>query len=418
MKPKILMIVNEFPPVGESGVQRPLKLLKYLDKAGWDTYVVTPRKPSKNVLDHSLCDEIPNRTKIYWTASIGLSGGSQHKFAKLKYNTQSSSNWLKGFISGILRGLNHLLFPLDKQVGWVPFAMLTSLRLIKSKGIRNIYITAFPYSAFLIGIRLKKILGDKIHWVADYRDTWQFEQLLLRDIPAWRLRMICRWDERTLRTCDHAVFVTEYIRARYVQKYPWLERKASVITNGYDEEDFEGLEAVKWDKFTVMFMGRFYFPPDPRALLRALSRWQPSDFQMLHIGSMTHEIEEIVSPYHFFRSLGYKKHQEALEGALGADINLLLINDDVHSAGTYSGKLFELLRLGKPILALGPAEGVIKDLVRRSHCGEYVKLTDEKGILEALRRIRENPPAYKADPTIISEFSREKLCGQFIKLYD
>lgn len=413
------MIINEFPPVGESGVQRPLKFLKYLDKAGWDTYVLTPRRPPKSVLDVSLCKEIPKRSKIYRTASFGISGRSGERFSSLKTSIDASQSSLKKLKACILSGLNHLLFPLDKQIGWVPFALLKAVWLIRRHKINNVYITAFPYSAFLVGFFLKKIFGSKIRWVADYRDTWQFEQLLL-DSPSWRHRIIRHWDEKVLRTCDRAVFVTDYIRNRYLGSYPWLQEKSRVITNGFDEADFGGLKPVQWEKKTILYMGKLYrlTTPDPRPLLRALNKWQGMNFQLAHIGSLSSEVKAATDMYSFYHYYGYKAHREALEHALGADINLLLINDDEHSAGTFSGKLFELLRLGKPILVLGPADGVARDLITQSHAGEYAQLKNEDEILCALDRLVSNVDSYKADSSLISSYSREKLCGDLIKLYE
>lgn len=413
------MIINEFPPVGESGVQRPLKFLKYLDKAGWDTYVITPRRPSKSVMDESLCQEIPVRTKIYRTPSLGVSGKSGDHFSAIKFSLGTSQNIFQTLYASVLRYLNHLLFPLDKQAGWVPFALVKAIWLIKNRGITNVYITAFPYSAFLTGICLKKIFGNKIRWVADYRDTWQFEQLLL-DIPSWRHRVIRRWDERVLRTCDRAVFVTDYIRNLYIRAYPWLEKKSSTITNGYDEDDFVGLKSQNRDKFTLLFMGKLNFlaTSDPRPLLQALAHWQETEFQLLHIGSLSGEVKAVTSKYEFFHYHGYKSHREALEYALGADVNLILLNDTEHAAGIVTGKMFELLRLGKPILALGPDQGIAKDMLESSNAGLYAPLHNEEAILKALQRLKCEPSLFKADNSVITAFSREKLCGDLIKLYE
>lgn len=413
------MIISEFPPVGESGVQRPLKFLKYLDKAGWDTYVVTPRRLPKTVLDESLCREIPVHAKIYRTASLGISGSSGERFSAIKTSLGSSQNTLMKLKACLLRGLNHVLFPLDKQIGWVPYALLKAAWLIHRKKIKNVYITAFPYSAFLVGIYLKKIFGSRIRWVADYRDTWQFEQLL-QDSPAWRHRIIRHWDEKVLRTCDRAIFVTDYIRDLYVRAYPWLEKKSNTITNGYDEDDFVGIKAQNWDKFTLLFMGKLNFlaTSDPRPLLQALSHWQETEFQLLHIGSLSEEVKAVTSKYEFFHYQGYKSHREALEYALGADVNLILLNDTEHAAGIITGKMFELLRLGKPILALGPDKGIAKDMLESSNAGLYASVHNEDAILKALQKLKREPSLFKADNSVIKAFSREKLCTELIKLYE
>lgn len=413
------MIINEFPPVGESGVQRPLKFLKYLDRAGWDTFVITPQRPPKSVIDESLCREIPTRTRIYRTASLGMGGRSGDRFSALKSAPEAGQSSFRGLFAIILRGLNNILFPLDKQLGWVPFALVKAVLLIKKRGITNVYITAYPYSAFLIGIYLKLLFGNKIRWVADYRDTWQFESLL-KQAPKWRRRIIRHADEQVLSACDHAIFVTDYIRELYIKAYPWLSKKSSTITNGYDEDDFSNLQARSWDIFTLLFMGKLNYlaTSDPQPLLKALAHWQETDFQLVHIGSQSEEIKAVCSEYKFFRYEGYKSHREALEYALGADINLILLNDTRHSAGIVTGKMFELLRLGKPILALGPKEGIAKEMLSRSHAGEYAYIGDEQAILTALQKLKSEPAKHRAEAAMIREYSREHLCNELIKLYE
>ncbi len=420
MKPKLLMIVNEFPPVGESGVQRPLKFLKYLDRAGWETFVITPKRPAKTVLDHSLCQDIPPRTKIYRTWSLGFTGRAVDTVAELRHGTARRPEPGRKLLWKALSSLNHILFPLDKQIGWVPFALLISLRLLRRHQIKNVYITAFPYSAFIIGILLKKLLGKRIRWIADYRDAWQFEPLLQENLPALRKRVIRFWDEQTLKTCDQAVFVTDYIRERYLKAYPWLQDKATTITNGYDEDDFQGLAPKHFDRFTFVYMGKFYNlqRPDPRPLFNALQASTLQDFQLVHIGTISPDVREAISSFKFYSYQGYKPHREALAFGLGASVNLLLINDDTESAGVYTGKVFELLRLGRPILALGPKNSVVKQLIETSGAGVYAHLGDETAITSAIEQLCGALDQYQADQTMITAFSRERLCEQLIRLYD
>ena len=68
-KNKILMIINEFPPTGQSGVQRPLKFVKYAVKAGWEVHIIAPKKPVRKVVDYSLLQEIPKEAHIYRVVS-------------------------------------------------------------------------------------------------------------------------------------------------------------------------------------------------------------------------------------------------------------------------------------------------------------------------------------------------------------
>ncbi|MBW6514535.1 MAG: hypothetical protein K0B87_07250 [Candidatus Syntrophosphaera sp.] len=422
MKPELLMLVNEFPPTAESGVQRPLKFLKYLDRAGWKTFVVTPKKPTKTILDHSLCGEIPPSARIHKTGSLGFGGRSVDRVAELRFAGVRGAFKPRALLSRFLQLINHVLFPLDKQIGWFPFAYLKACQIIKIHKIRNVYITAYPYSAFLAGILLKRRFKDRIFWVADYRDAWQFEPLMAEKLPAFRMRAIRKLDELVLKTCDMALFTTEAVRRTYIQHYPWLEAKSSTITNGYDEDDFQALEPRSFDKFTILFMGKLYNPfrPNVMPVLEVIKKLDWQEFQYLHIGSISPEVEDLIRKrgYGFYDHRGYMDHRVALEYVLGADIVLLMINDDKYSREFFPGKLFELLRAGRPLLTVGPQSCIVKDVIEESGAGEYVYAGDPNGILAALNRLRENPGKYVPRRDVVSRFDRERLCRQLIGLYD
>ncbi|MDP8232026.1 MAG: hypothetical protein P9L91_05085, partial [Candidatus Zophobacter franzmannii] len=126
--------------------------MKYLSRAGHEIHVITPRKPVKNVLDYSLCDDIPEDVKIHYTANWGAKGNGVQKIAKTKEVVSSNKSILKISIWKIIKGLNDLLLPYDKQIGWVPFAYLKALKVIRKEKIKIVYITSYPFSAQIVGI--------------------------------------------------------------------------------------------------------------------------------------------------------------------------------------------------------------------------------------------------------------------------
>lgn len=418
---RILMIINEFPPVGESGVQRPLKFVKYLSKLGWKVWVVTPRRLPKGILDPSLCDEIPKDCSIHYTGSFGLGAGAIQSVDNLRTGTASPLG-KQAIARKALLTVNNILFPLDKQIGWVPFAYRKAVQIIEQHKLRNVYITGFPFSAFLAGIMLKRKFDNKIRWIADYRDAWQFEPLMAGKLPPFRMNQIRYWDEKTLKSCDHAVFVTQGIVDQYIKAYPWLRSKCSLITNGYDEDDFAAIEPIKCDKYNLVYMGKLYNLQRPNILplLEALKSIDDGSFHLTHVGTSTPEVDARIQEgsYSFYHYEGYQPHQIALNYSAGADVNLLPINDDPASRTMFTGKLFELLRIGKPILALGPDQCVAGDLVKRARAGEYVNLADREGIVSALERIKNNPAAYKTDKSVVREYERERLAGRLAMLYE
>lgn len=416
---RILMIVNEFPPTGESGVQRPLKFLKYLAADGWLCHVVTPKHLPKSVQDESLCAEVPASAIIHKTPSLGFRAKAVDKVAEIRF--QGNRGKFKATLMRFLMAINHIIFPIDKQIGWVPFAFVHSWWLIRKHKIRNVYITAFPFSAFLVGIMLKKCFKDRIFWVADYRDAWQFQPILEDVLPAFRWNIIRHWDKKVLEYCDRAVFVTPVTLDTYTKRYRWLKGRACYITNGYDEADFQDLKADSTASDAMYYMGKLY-DLERGSILPLLKVMKEKELQLplMHVGTIDKATRAAITKckYDFYSYHGYVSHQKALELALGAKINLLLINDDKESEAVYTGKVFELLRAQRPILALGPRRGVIKDLIESTHSGEYAHLSNPGQIETALRKLLAAPESYSCDLSEIRQYERQHLTKRLAELYE
>ncbi|MGB0347937.1 MAG: glycosyl transferase, partial [Balneolaceae bacterium] len=54
----VLFIVYYFPPMGGSGVQRPLKFAKYLREFGWNPIILCPKPGLYHTFDESLENEL------------------------------------------------------------------------------------------------------------------------------------------------------------------------------------------------------------------------------------------------------------------------------------------------------------------------------------------------------------------------
>jgi hypothetical protein len=64
---KVLIVTYYFPPSGGPGVQRVLKLVKYLPQFGWHPVVLTVANGDFPARDESLLKEIPPSVPVYRT---------------------------------------------------------------------------------------------------------------------------------------------------------------------------------------------------------------------------------------------------------------------------------------------------------------------------------------------------------------
>lgn len=415
MNNKILMIVNAFPPSGESGVQRPLKFLKYLARDGWETFVVTPRKAVlQQNKDATLENDIPPATKVYKTYNISF---GDEKLSGIRHEYTEPRNLFKKLLWKPLKILNDLLFPIDKQIGWVPFAVFASIKIINKFKVRNLYITGSPFSSFFCGVILKRIYGRRLYWIADYRDAWQFSPLLDKLVLPFRKRIIDRMDEFILYKADFVIYTSPYVLRKYQTKYSWLKGKSDYITNGYDEDDFISLEPVKYDRFTFAYMGKLnQARGNPILWLKDLKSYMKKEFQLLHMGIIDKSFLRLIQEegLSFYNFIGYKPHCKALSYSAGADVNIIVLNDDEESAGVVPGKIFELIRLGRPILAIGPAQSVIKDIITFTGAGVYAVMNDNESLVKALEKLIDHGFQTQVKKDMLDQYSR-KTCAEKLK---
>src|SRR5262249_35644406 len=116
--------------------------------------------------------------------------------------------------------------------------------------------------------------------------------------------------------------------------------------------------------------------------------------------------------------LGYVEHARALAYAAESHVSLCLLDDVSGVERIYPAKIFEIMRLGRPCLAVTP-EGALARLVRRHHWGDVVPPREPQQIAEALARLLRafqlGGPAQQM-PIDIERFDRRRQAGSFAQV--
>ncbi len=91
---------------------------------------------------------------------------------------------------------------------------------------------------------------------------------------------------------------------------------------------------------------------------------------------------------------GYLPHKESIKLLRNSALLLLLVGTDAQSHSMVTGKVYEYLAAGVPILALGPVGGDAARLLRETESGWIFEHNDPESIkvhlLEIWRRYRSN----------------------------
>jgi hypothetical protein len=166
---RLLSIAYFFPPLGGGGCQRTLKLVRYLEPAGWTSAVVTVKDPDYWILDPSLLDEVPSSCEIIRASALT----SQRMLGLLRgagVRVEEPQGRRRPEVFRALRRLQNLVAIPDGYRPWARAAERAAAERVSRGGIDALWTTSSPESAHLAGLALKRRF--RLPWVADFRDPW------------------------------------------------------------------------------------------------------------------------------------------------------------------------------------------------------------------------------------------------------
>ena len=210
-------------------------------------------------------------------------------------------------------------------------------------------------------------------------------------------------------------------------------KKTIAIPNGFDEEDYT--ESVPLTpKFTITYTGNIYpGKRDPMPLFEAIAELKQEgklsldDLEVRFFGSNVAEtlspLVEKYSLWDFVKMYGFVSFSESIKRQKESIVLLLLSWNDPRDRGTLTGKVFEYLGAGRPILALAFKGGEIDNLLQESGCGIVANEVDEiKDILtkwlEEFRQCREITSHYSPNEEVIKSYTRREQARKLAACFD
>jgi glycosyltransferase involved in cell wall biosynthesis len=198
------------------------------------------------------------------------------------------------------------------------------------------------------------------------------------------------------------------------------------IANGCDFDDFAGLEYRPAERFRITHAGSFFGKRDPRPFLQALhdsgldvvARFA-GDFR-----SADREWAEQLDLGDRLELIPYAPRAESLRLQRDSEALLLLVPDaGGRGKGVLSGKVFEYLAAGRPILAVVPPDGEAARLVRETDAGVVVAPDDVEGMSDALhelhaRHLNGGLPAVELSPDVQARLSRKARVEEMAALLE
>lgn len=392
-------------------MQRLVKLIKFASKLGWQFTVLTAEEQSSLIAeDPTLLSEIPDQTKIIRVPF------------DLPSNKASKATYFK-------RWLSALLFVPDSRKKWVKkvWQKLQSFDLDRQFDL--VLISIPPYSLSFLATKIQQ--NRRIPIVLDLRDPWTLNPYKIHPTPFHRW-LDAKLERKYVGKISFGISAYRRLLDFYAER--WAEFKIEnwlVIPNGFDEDDFRELPSKpKNDQhlFKIGFSGTVYSHLNhPTPLFKAMAhfskQWpeQGAQLRFVHVGKSQIDLKKLAARFRLanqVQSLGYLPHKEALVRLNEMDSLCFVLSDrDARSRFTVGGKVYEYLRLAKPILALVPEDGEAADLIHETKSGVVVSPQNTEAIVSVLHQwLNGKHTGFKFEN--IEHYRRDVQAKQFVQFFN
>lgn len=428
-KPRVLIISYYWPPSGGAGVQRWVKFVKYLRDFGWEPVVYVPENPEYPSLDATFANDLPKGLEVIkqpirepYNIYRKFTGKGSEPINAGFISENSKKDW-KELLSIRLRG--NLLIP-DPRCFWIRPSVRFLSDYLSKHPVQALVTTGPPHSMHRIGYGLKKRFPD-LPWLADFRDPWTnidfYHELgLTRLADAIHHRM----EKQVVQKADAVVVVS----GGMMQEFKVLQPKRLVmIPNGFDTADVQKTNAQPDQQFTISHIGTMNAARNPEVVWKAIRQlcdeniFFKKDLKIQLIGKVDFSVLESLKNHQLFdktEKTDYLPHAEAIQRQQSSQVLLLIINNTPNAKGILTGKFFEYIASGRPVLGVGPSDGDAAQVLNDTRAGKMVDYDD----VDAAKRILQQWYALyqekrlKVETSDVAKYSRRSLTGSLATLLE
>ena len=429
---RVLIITYYWPPSGGSGVQRWLKMSKYLPENGWQPVIYTTENAEYPVMDPSLEKDVCPEAEVihrpivepysFYKKLLGIK-----KEQKVKAGFIDESGQKKGWKERLSVWVRGNLFIPDARCWWVKPSMKYLKAYLKDHPVDAIISTGPPHSMHLIALKLKEATG--LPWIADFRDPWT-------EIDYYNDLLLTKRSDRKHHRLEHEVLT----KADKVVVVGWDMAKGmarlgaktvDVIPNGFDWDlHTESAPTTLSPEFTLTHIGIIGANRNAPQFWQALGELKVADPQFAStlkiklIGQVDQSVTRSIADNGLQDNaevIPYMPHNQVLQLQQSSQVLLLLINNTPNAKGILTGKLFEYLASGRPILCIGPEDGDAAQIINEAHAGTTVSFENKEKMKQVIMDYFECYSTMGLPSntiTSIEKYSREALTKDFAQILE
>ena len=434
---RVLVIAAIYPPESGSGVQRTVKLVKYLRHFGWEPVVVTLEIKKPHMSGYEYFDELPDDIEVirmpintYVTVPL-LEKVKNTMLSMLSVKTRREFEHAYSK-ADVQMKVNLCSFP-ETIAFWAHNVAEKINEFVDMSRISAVYSTSGPYSNHVAGLLIRQCFS--IPWIADFRDEWSNNPAIWPNKRTLQYQMCVDAEQFIFKNADQVICVTELGYENYLE-LGVSKDKLTCITNGYDEEDFSNMmvDTFANEQFSLVHNGVLYMDRTPYPVLDALKnlikkKEIDENKIVFHIGSIVEEelekeVSSIIKEYHLenvVRMTPYMEHAQSISFSAKADMLIVLLGASEKYRGSYTGKIFEYLRLGKWIVSLGPKGSLVQKLLEKTGQGKNIVFQDvgaiEQEILQRYQAWNSGEQLQQRSSTNIEEYERKNLTQKHAEIF-
>jgi glycosyltransferase involved in cell wall biosynthesis len=413
-KYRILMFAPAFAPFANPEAIVNNKLVLAMKSAGWHVDVITRS-------DHQLGD-------------YNYGSGWEDCWVSLRMSTYAVTYRYKGRIIKVLDTLRGALRTRYPGIGcrWAAHAFDLALRLHRENHYHVILSRSLPDSGHLPALAMSKKTG--LPWVANWNDASGVKNPLPvgRGGDASLGFFYNRFLQEVARNASWYTFPSERMR-HYICKYlgNGAEGKSSTIPHVAMPYNIKIKSRNKNESFTICYAGNLYPGRNLGVFLNGMANFleinktQSRRLRLVIIGIDNIGLSKVAKKFGVesnIQTMGLMSYMNTLDCCAKSDV--LLVLEAPYEEGIYlPSKFIDYVQVGRPILAISPQIGTLRDLISEYGGGIAVDCTSVEEISEAFKECYEEWERGTLDENYGSEklyqlFSPDTIIKLYKKVFD
>ena len=257
-----------------------------------------------------------------------------------------------------------------------------------------------------------------VKWICDLRDPWT-ELFYNKDLYQTSIakRIDKKYEKNCLESANELIVVSKTISNQFIKSYPITASKMNIIPNGYDPADFKNVKEIITDYKYISYIGSLgeIYPIDKMIkAFKDLCLIEPN-WKLRFVGNIPESTISMIKNNKLESSVeigSYKPHHEAIELMVSSDILLLIIPKLKENKGILTGKLFEYIASGTPIILIGPPDGDAATILSEFKNVKIFNYSADIDLIQLTKEIDQQ----KSDSLLKNKYSRVEQAEKIAEL--